>query len=349
MKLSTVSTAADLLQRSRVSRELEATVARLQEEVVTGRHADRSKAIGHDVANVEAIRQDITRAEAFQVSNGQVGARLDLTQEMLGSLIDGNNGMIDQLVTARSAADVRGSTAHYASTRLDEIASTLNTRLGGVGLFSGLNTGSVPFPDDQLGHDGPARSSVRDAFEVAFGFPPSSDQVSTIDPTDMAAFLDGPFSDIFSPNSWTSLWTVATDSETAALVTEDVTVTSGVTAAGDAYRTMVQASVMVADLGLAQMSSGTAELVLDRATHLNSDATAEILNDQGRMAVAQEEVQISSDRLSTRLDVFQASVARLEGVDVYQRSGELVDAMTQLDISYELTARLQSLTLLNRI
>jgi len=349
IKLGTVSTAADLLQRGRVARDLEAEVARLQAEVTTGRHADLSIAIGARVADAEALRQDLTRAEAFQVSNAQLESRLNLSQSALQTLVDGNIAAVDQLVAARTAPDVRGSTAIYADNRLEEIASILDTRFGSTTLFGGINSDTPPFANGRLAADGAGRVAVRDAFDTEFGFPPGSDLAANITPGDMTAFLDGAFADLFSSANWSALWTAASDTEQTVLVDPRVSVTSGVSATGDPYATMVAATVMVADLGLETLSDGTAELVIDRAMAELAQASDGLVADQGRLAGTQDQLQSATDRLTTRIDVFQMSIAQIEGVDVFERSGTLLDTLTQLDISYELTARLQNLTLLNRI
>ena len=65
------------------------------------------------------------------------------------------------------------------------------------------------------------------------------------------------------------------------------------------------------------------------------------------MGATQDAISSANSQISSQVSVLQSNVSDLDSVDTYALSSQVTTLQTQLEASYELTSRLQDLSLTN--
>ena len=103
MKVAFISTAA-IAQTTRSSiSEIQAELAKAQQELASGRHHDAGLALGYRVSRAVSMRQEFDQLTAIGESNGILSERLTTTQNALQQLVDDAQSMVATLLSARNA------------------------------------------------------------------------------------------------------------------------------------------------------------------------------------------------------------------------------------------------------
>ncbi len=71
-----------------------------------------------------------------------------------------------------------------------------------------------------------------------------------------------------------------------------------------------------------------------------------VTNVQARLGVAQNRVSDASERMSIQRDILTRQVTGLENVDPYEAATRVNALMSQVEVSYSLTARIRQMSLL---
>jgi len=106
------------------------------------------------------------------------------------------------------------------------------------------------------------------------------------------------------------------------------------------------AAATVSDLMAGQLGSGAREAVVDRAVTLVTEAIAGLGQLQSDAGLLQKRVAEATLRLEAQADLFERHIGKLEGVDPYEASTRVSQLMSQIEMSYTLTARLGELSLM---
>ena len=83
------------------------------------------------------------------------------------------------------------------------------------------------------------------------------------------------------------------------------------------------------------------------ASTLLSSGIAGLTDLQARVGIAQGGVDAANSRISATTATLTSEAGTMDGVDVYALSTKVTALQNQLEASYELTSRLQSLSLTN--
>lgn len=134
-----------LMMRSR-NAELKMDVARLSEELATGKHSNLTEKLGGDFTYLADIENTLSRLESYQVANGEVKlfamsmqSNLERVQSNTQDLRDSILGMTPAM-TAQNAEQF----ASDARLELENSISSLNSWAGGRSLFAGTATSTTP-------------------------------------------------------------------------------------------------------------------------------------------------------------------------------------------------------------
>lgn len=347
MKTSSISTSA-ISEATRLSlMKLQLKLADAQKQLSTGRLADVGAALGSKTGQTVSLRQEYSRLQAITDTNDLVSSRLDATQASLKSMAAGAQSFFNQLMAVRNSGTGGDVLKAQALSSLSSLTNTLNTTSNGVYLFSGINTDVKPVADYTLNPPSANKQAVDNAFLAAFGISQSDPGVANIAAVDMQNFLDNDFAALFSPASWSSTWSSASDQNMRSRISTSELIETSVNANDAAIRKLTSALTMVADLGGDQLGDAAYEKVLDTAIRTAKEAIDGLTGMQARVGATQTRVKSANERMSIQKDIMTSHITKLEGVDPYEAADKVSSLTTQIETAYAMTARLQKLSLLD--
>ncbi|MGI9514418.1 MAG: flagellar hook-associated family protein [Anderseniella sp.] len=350
MELSHVSTSALYnnvkltLQRSQVE------LAQRQTEVTTGRHADVNLALGPRSGGSITLRAEQDRLEGILNSNTLVATRLDLIQSSVAAVTSSAQSVVSSLTTALGSQATVGIAIEQTVTQFQNITTIINSSANGQYLFAGVNTDVKPLADFVGDPAGTAQTAVNNAFTTEFGFAPDDPAVSTITPAAMEAFIDGAFSAIFEDDvQWSAAWSSAEDKNISSRIGPNLKVETGINANETGIRSISAALTMVSGLGGEGLNAETLAVVFENALSKVAEGMASLNDASGRLGLVQQQISEQNDVMTIRKRISESYVAALEGVDAFEAASRVNQLTAQIETSYSLTARLQSLSLLNYV
>ena len=347
MKTSFISSAGFAAARFQSINTMQKQLASLQVEVSTGRHADQGLALGHLTGEVVSLRGLETQFSSIIDTNGLLSGRLEITQSALTDLSATAQGFVETMVPFRGNPDKASTTMQAANEFLGQMTAKLNTSLSGQYLFGGINTEQLPMLEYFDTPASAAKTATDAAFLAHFGFTQSDPLVNSITPADMEAFLDGPFEALFDATNWDANWSNASPDTQRQRIEPDNFLQIGVSAQERAFAELASSLVMIADLGVENFNRQTYETVVDRAIETAAAANEKLNTIRASVGLSQQRISDADEAMQVRMDLLAIQIAELENVDPYEKTTELNNLLTSLEISYALTGRLQSLRLSN--
>lgn len=321
-------------------------VARKQIEVASGKVVDLGLALGSRSSEVMAYRHALDVTTAQQGVNAIVGARLESSQAALSEMGKIATGFLDGVLAARGSFVASGQLAGHAQSSFAALAERLNSSIAGEYVFGGLNGCEPPIPD-YFAAGGTARAAVLLAFQTRFGISPGDPGTANIAPADMSQFIENEFAGEFTDPAWGLNWSKASEETPSAMIGLAERQDIGASANEAPFRQLMQAMVMVLDLGGMDLSDATRAVIHDKATTLAGTAVNGLASVSSKLGLVQERVGQSNERLSLQIDLVTRQVGSLEDVDTFKTATELNRLMLQLEATYATTARIQSLNLLD--
>lgn len=350
MQLSHVSTSALYnnvkltLQRSQVE------LAQRQTEVTTGRHADVNLALGPKSGGPISLRAEQDRLQGILDSNALVSTRLDLIQSSVEAVTSSAQSVVSSLTTALGSQGTAGIAITETVTQFQNITTAINSFANGQYLFAGVNTDVKPMEDFVGDPGGTAQTAINNAFITEFGFAPDDPAVSSITPAAMEAFIDGAFSAIFEDDvQWKAAWSSAEDKNISSRIGPNLKVETGINANETGIRAISAGLTMVAGLGGEALNAETRAVVFEQALSKVSEGVASLNDARGRLGLVQQQISEQNETMTIRKRISESYVVALEGVDPFEAASRVTQLTTQIETSYSLTARLQSLSLLNYV
>jgi len=349
MKVSQVST-------SMMSGSLRTTVAELQQrfyiaqkEVATGRAADMGLHLGNRSSEVLSLRAQFSQLQSIKQANNGVAVRMDTTQVALTSIIEDAEELSAQLLSMRDRTIGSEVIQSQGETRLKALMEILNTGLDGAHIFGGIDTQTQPIVD-YYGAGTPSNKAALDAaFLAEFGFTQDDPQVDNIDPADLKAFLDGAFADRFEDPAWSAEWSNASSTVINDMISLTERIPTSVSANDESVRKLVRAYTMLGELGINGMSDQAYGVILEESTRLIGEAVQGLATVQAHLGNSQERIKFATEKVDRQITVLNKRIAAMEAIDPYEAQTRVMQLETQLDTSYELTARIQRLSLLNHL
>jgi flagellar hook-associated protein 3 FlgL len=347
MKLAAVSTfvMSDIARRHILDAQRSLTAAQL--ELGSGRHADLGRTLGSQISQSEALRAARSLRTSIGDQNELTLARLTASQNALGALTTETDSFVSALVAARSSENGPLIAKQAATQALQSLTQQMNSTWSGMALFGGEATDVAVLVDYFDPSGSAARASVSSAFQAAFGFLPGDSASANLSPTQVEAFLEGPFASLFDAASWQSSWSVAAPTTIHSRIDIDKIMSTSVTADERAIRDLARAYTMVADLGLSEFSDAARQTILDASVELATEAIAGLRSVQASLGQAESAITDTNARLRIEIDLMTSTIDALEGVEPHEAATRVNAMLTDLETSYAVAVRLRSLTLLN--
>lgn len=345
MKLAYVSSSAVTQALRYSTMRMQAQLTDAQKEVSTGRVADVGLALGARTGQSVTLARDITRLNGLIDSNALASSRLSGTQDALGQLIERGETLRLTLSSAYAGNSTNSVVQTDAGALLSTISSVLNSSMNGDYLFAGINTDVQPiadFSDPSAAN----RIAFNQAFQTHFGFSQTDPAAAGIIDTDMQAFIDTVVEPMFLGAGWDA-WSSATDQPIVSRIALSETAATSVSANEMGARKLAMAAVIASELLVPGLNVGSSSVIVERSLTLVSEGVAELTDLQARTGITEARVKAASERIALQVDLFEAAIGDLEGVDPYEAATRVSALTTQLETSYALTARIQQLSLLN--
>lgn len=332
--------------RSAVAK-LQSELAKANEEIATGRHADVGLELGYRTGDGITLRQERSEIDALIDSNGTVSLRLNTTKNSLEYVRSSAETFLDSLLSVppleRGAETVRDT----AKTQLAKFVSELNRSAGGQFVFGGTNTKEKPVNDYFDTPPSPAKVALDAAFFAEFGVTQNDPAAFAITAVQMDAFLNGAFATLFNDANWTANWSSASSQNIESRISLTEKVETSTNANETAMRELAMAYTMLSDLGNVGLRKETQDIIVDKAMQILGSATYGITKIQAGLGIVEKQVTEANARMATQKNVFDLRVAELEEVDPAEAKSRVDAYTTQIQMSYSLTSQLRQLNLLN--
>jgi flagellar hook-associated protein 3 FlgL len=352
MKTTFISTSSINNATREARTDLQVKLAQGQKEATTGRLADVGLSLGYLTERTVSMRQDLDRLTTFKDTNTIASSRLELSQTTLEGIGDSAQEFLSTLVAARAAPSSSGVAVNDAKAKLTSFIASMNSAVNGAQLFSGINTDVKPINNYYSDPPSAGRDAISAVFETTFGTQISGGDpttLSNISASDMQAFLDGEYADLFAPNAWKSTWSQASDQNIATRISTNERIETSANANADPFRNLASIYSMISDFPLDKLDEQTYQVVLDKAIAVVGQAIGDLTGLRAQLGTSQERIAAANDRMDLQKTILNEHVNFLEGVDPYEASANVNALLTQIQTAYALTARLQNLSLVKYI
>lgn len=330
-----------------------AAVLKVQKQLViaqkemSGRHADVGATLGAATSQSVSLRQELARLDIIIDTNATVASRLDVTQTALDGAGDTAQSLIDTMIAARSSSSGPKIIHDAATAALSGLTDTLNTSFAGGHLFAGMNTDVRPVTDYSASPTPANRQAVADAFVAEFGFAQDDPAVATISAAQMGNFIDTTFAALFEEPAWSANWSEASDENIRSRVSVFEVIETSTNANENAFRKLAKVYTMLSDLGIENMTSETFSTVVDKALVVAGESVEDLAVLRANLGTAQGRIASANTKMEMQMDILTNRVTGLEGVNEFDAAVRVTSLLTQMEVAFSLTARIQRLTLLN--
>ncbi len=323
-------------------------MVQLQEETVTGRHADVGATLGAKTARTLNLHRDLQRMEALKSTNALTTQRLAASQEALGKMSEAANGAMEVLIALSgiTTADQLELAQKNMGNALSTFTAAANTSFSGEYLFAGINSDVIPFKDYFEGSPSDAKTAFDDAFFTHFGFTQTDPGVSSITPDEMTAFI-GDLETSFMGPDWQANWSMASDENMQSRVSTAETVQSSTNTNTNGMRYMALGLVLGQELLALGISEQTRKTVSDAAINYMGRAVSGVDSERSKLGISESRVTQANVSLNAQITILGTSIKDMEGIDTYEAATRVTTLESQLSLAYTLTSRIQNLSLLN--
>ncbi len=344
MKINHVSTQATTNSLRLSIRQVQNDILRLQSEATTGKLADYGRTLGSNSGELTGAKRAMERLSTIMDTNALAASRLDVTQAAISHVRDYVGQLMSAATVSTSDSTASAAVLETAHQVLIGIEDTMNASLNGQSVFAGINT-DAKVTDGYL--NGAAKTAFDAAFLGHFGFDKNGAAAATIDEAAMTTFLDTVVTPQFFGADWTANYSNASDTGIVSRITETQTQVTSFSANDDGFRGAVMAAVIAVEFFDSNVSEAARQAVSQKVLGLGGRATSDLADLQGRAGVAEEALSRATARLESQSSILELRILQLEGVDQYEASTDLTTALTQLEISFSLTARMQRVSIMN--
>lgn len=333
-----------LLQPSRLSMaEGQRQLAQAQVESGTGRHHDIGLVLGSRTGTDLSLRLTLSGLEQARASAGLAAAGADTVQNSLSSLSSIAVQFRSGLMGARNAEGGRNMSVTAARTALDALRDALSVTQDGIYLFSGMAGDQPPLRN----YDEGPRQAVIDAFQAAFGFPPSDPAAASLTASDVDGFIKSTSATLFSGPGWAASWSSSTDQTPRFRLPTGSGLDLSASVNAPFAQKMTQALSLMDVLGSSRLNAEALTSAVDSSLSLVSEAQVAIADEQARIGIGQSRLKEWQSSLGQQTSRVTAAVSALESVDPYEAATRVNLLMTQLESSYALTGRISRMNLLS--
>lgn len=346
MKIDTISSFAINNGLRTSTTNMQARLAELQLEISTGRYADIGLELGGQTRSVVSFENDVSYLQRQIDTNGRALTRAAMTQVGMSSLVNLSDELVSNVALVADDRSQRGTVVASAENLLGELSTILNTQSDGSFIFGGQRTDQPPV-EAYIG--GPAQTVFRNAFQTYFGFTIDDPAGATITPAQITDFLDNVAEPLFTGAGWTTNVSQASSDEIVSRIADGITLKTSVSANEEAFSDMMFGAIVAYELYSSEIAGDAlfegAEISMTKV----ASSVSKVTQLQGSMGMVQQRLEDVSTRHKDQIDLFNSFVADVTAVDTYAASSELSSLLTQIQISYTITSRVQQLTLTDYI
>jgi len=325
--------------------QAQAQLAAATTEESTGEYADVGLQLGDRSGYELSLKEQVQELQALTAGNSIVAANLSTAQDALSSISASAQSTAQDLATWTASADSGAQLQTMGQSALQELTASANATSSGGYVFGGINTSTAPLADYFSTPTSAAKSAVDQAFQTAFGCAPTDAAAANITSSQMQGFLDGPLAALFSGGAWATDWSSASSTNTTAGIAPGQTATTSTNANTPAFQTLAEAYTMLAAFGGSELSSSAQQAVASAATSLITQGQSALTDTQAALGATQSRVTDANSGMSAQLTMIENQVNALDDVDQNATAAKITSLTNQIQMAYELTARLQQLNL----
>lgn len=344
-----------LFNRQNVSRNT-TNLQRAAQEVSTGRHYNIYTELGPRSSSVMKLRARELETQTYMQANGVLGNKLQATLNAVDTLKDNVQGVLESALANASrptnGADILQREARAA---IESLVAILNTSYNGDHIFAGLQSDSAPMTRWEE-TNATSGLSPEDVMTGIIGAGPPD--VATV--VAMTAEIDLVFSssDTVTPNrNYEQTFYNGTpeldgggqlSKQVSARVSVGQEVVYGVRANEGPMREMYKGLAMLASYDVSQITDTAAyEAWMGEVIDALTIGQQGLTDISAKIGFNQQIVETAQTRLTDISLVNRTQIGEYENVDPYEAVTRMTNLETQLQASYEVSARLSSLSLLN--
>ena len=314
-------------------------------EESTGQYANLGLQLGDQSGYELALKEQVQQLQALTAGNSLVSMSLSTAQTALSSISSSAQSTLSDLIAWTPDANSGATLQTMGQSALQGLIASANATSGDQYVFGGINSSVAPVADYYSTPTSAAKTAVDAAFQTAFGVLPTDPAAASITPTQMQAFLSGPFAALFSGSNWTSDWSSASSTNTTAEIAPGQTVTTSTNANQSAFQNLAQAYTMLSEFGGSALSASAQQTVASAATSLITQGQAALTDVQASLGASQSTMTDADNTMSAELTLLQKQVNGVDNVDQNATAAQIASLTAQIQMAYELTARIQQLNL----
>jgi len=342
-----ISTLASYLQLNGSIRSLQQSLLDGQKELSTGVKADLMAALGSQTTADVDLRNAYAETTEFKTTASVVGIRLDTMQTALGSIKDALDKARTQALTATSPV-ARQQLQQLAKTTIDQINSLLNAQIGGRYLFAGTQTETAPIQGQNDVNAATALSPQQAVAQIVANLGPMTDATSALNVANGTDGVSSLFDDSnsnanlrFTP----TLYNGATTGTVTARLDRGYQVDYGLRADDPAIRDALQGLYMLASVPSGSVPDDAyAAWQSEALNHLDKGFEG-VIGMASKVGYQQSAIADATTRHDSTLAQLNTQIVNLEQADPYETSARLSQLQTQLEATFQVTARMSQLTL----
>jgi flagellar hook-associated protein 3 FlgL len=325
--------------------QAQSQLASAMTEESTGQYANLGLQLGDRSGYELSLKEQVGQLQALTDGNSLVSTSLSTAQSALQAIQSNAQTTLNDLAAWTQGANSGASLQNMGQSALKSLIGSTNATSGDQYVFGGINTAVAPMADYYSTPASAAKTAIDEAFQPAFGVLPSDPAAAGISASAMQSFLSGPFAALFDGASWSANWSSASSTNTSAEIAPGQTVTTSTNANQPGFQELAQAYAMLSEFGGSQLSSDAQQAVATAASSLVSQGVDSMINAQAALGSTQSAVASANSSMSSQLTILQGEIGNLDNVNPTATAAQITSLTNQIQMAYELTARLQQLNL----
>jgi flagellar hook-associated protein 3 FlgL len=314
-------------------------------EESTGQYADLGLQLGDQSGYELSLKEQVGQLQALTTGNSVVSTNLSTAQNALTAIKSNAQTTLNNLAAWTPSGTSGASLQNMGQSALRSLISGANTTSADQYVFGGIDSADAPVADYYSTPASAAKTAVDQAFQTIFGVLPSDPAAANISASDMQSFLSGPFAALFQGASWSADWSSASNENTSAMIAPGQTVTTSTNSNQPGFQQLAQAYTMLSEFGGSALSSDAQQAVAIAAASLVSQGLDSTINTQAVLGLSQSAVTNANTSMSSQLTILQGQLGNLDTVNPTTTATQISSLTSQIQMAYELTARLQQLNL----
>lgn len=315
--------------------QIKSDLARLSNELSTGRVSDVTEHLGGDTRQLSGINHSLKMLKAYKLAADETSMLLNHLQLSLGHIDSIRESTTSTLftVTENSSQQQIGLASEQAKSSFQDIVSTLNGQFAGKHTMGGTNIDSAPLVD--------ADAMLSDIL-AAIG--------STTTTTDIKQIVSNWFDDP-SGGFATFAYQGQTGSPISKSVQPNQNLEIDVNANDQSIRNILKATALAAvisELPVGVTLSEQGSLIQFAGTEMLG-AASDASSLQSRIGYLQESVEVSRAQIAAETSTFTIAFNDLTSADPFETATQLEAVRTQLETHFTITGRLSRLSLVEYI